>query len=138
MRQEAARRGLTNVRFLGQQPYEVFASVAASSDVGLAPVRPEALVLFPNRVFDYFAAGLPVVSTIGGELAEVLACHGAGLTCPAVTGAALADAVEAVLGRGPIGSDYRRRRGEWVRQYDRAHIAAEFVAVVEDAARRRQ
>jgi glycosyltransferase involved in cell wall biosynthesis len=138
MRREAARRGLTNVTFLGQQPYGVFASVATASDVALAPMRPDAQVFFPNRVFDYFAAGLPVVSTIGGELADVLARHGAGLTCPAVTGAALADAVEAVLGRGPIGSDYRRRRSEWVRQYDRAHIAAEFVTFVEDAARRRQ
>jgi len=112
MRQEAARRGLTNVRFLGQQPYEVFASVASSSDVGLVPVRPEALVLFPNRVFDYFAAGLPVVSTIGGELAEVLAARSAGITCEAV-GPALADAVERLLaGRQDGSADHDRRRGD--------------------------
>jgi len=131
MRQEAARRGLANVRFLGQQPYEVFASVAAASDIGLVPVRPEALVLFPNRVFDYFAAGLPVVSTIGGELAEVLACRGAGVTCEAV-GPALADAVERLpAGRQGGSADHGRRRGDWVDAYDRRHIAAEMVRLLE-------
>ncbi len=51
----------------------------AMSDVGLAPYRQMAGAV-PNKVFDYSAAGLPILSSLEGEMAEKLAKHGAGLS----------------------------------------------------------
>lgn len=138
MREAAAARGLENVTFLGQQPYGVFASLAVASDVALAPMRVDSRVFLPNRVFDYLAAGVPVVSTIAGELAAILVEHKAGVTCAAATGPALADAVESVLGCAAPAADFRTRRGAWVEQYDRASVAAAMAGVVEAAAARRE
>jgi len=132
------QRALDRVTMMGQQSYEVFASVAVASEVGILPIKPASLVFFPNRVFDYFAAGLPIVSTIRGELADTLATHNAGLTCPAANGAALADAVESLLAdRATGGPDHRQHRGAWVVAFDRGRIAADLVKVLEAACDRR-
>ncbi len=89
-------------------------------------------MFFPNRAFDYFAAGLPVVSTIGGELAEVLARQGAGESVPPEP-PAMADEVERLLcARDQAPVDHRRRRGSWVKAYDRPAIAAGLVRIIEE------
>ena len=133
LRQEMARRGLTNVLLLGYRPYDQYASIAAACDAAVLPQRPEALVFFPNRVFDYLAAGLPVLNTAAGEVADVLAEHDAGLTCDAADPSAWADALERLLARDrPV--DHRARRGAWVEAFDRAAISRRFVALLERVA----
>lgn len=133
MRQEAARRHLENMTFHGRQGDSVFMSLEAASDVALLPLKLTSYVFFPNRVFDFFAAGLPVVSTVQGELADVLAEHGAGVTCPTTDARVLADAVERLLAAG-TGTEVGRRRGDWVQKYDRRRIAGEMVRVLESTA----
>lgn len=133
LRQEVARRGVANVRFLGYRPYDQYASIAAVCDVAVLPQRPEALVFYPNRVFDYLAAGLPILNTAAGEVAEVLADHDAGLTCDAADPPAWADALERLLGRD-LPADHRERRGAWVERFDRAAISRRFVALLERVA----
>jgi glycosyltransferase involved in cell wall biosynthesis len=142
MRQEAARRALASVTFHGRQSDAVFMSMEVASDVALLPLKAGAYVFFPNRVFDFFAAALPVVSTVPGELADVLARHGAGVTCPSTEGRIMADAVERLLadrppGRLPDGRDYRERRGAWVQEYDRREIGRGFARVIEETVARR-
>jgi len=51
----------------------------ALADVGMAPYRQMAGAL-PNKVFDYSAAGLPILSSLEGEMTEMLANHRAGLS----------------------------------------------------------
>jgi glycosyltransferase involved in cell wall biosynthesis len=145
MREEAARRGLASVTFHGRQSDEIFMSMEVASDVALLPLKAGAYVFFPNRVFDFFAAALPVVSTVPGELADVLAEHGAGVTCPSTDGRVLADAVERLLAERPAEErqqsvrpadapgDYRERRGAWVGRYDRREIGRAFARVIEEA-----
>jgi len=134
LRAEIERLALKDVRLLGYRPYDQFASVAAAADVGLCPLRAEAMVFLPNRVFDYFAAGLPVLSSLPGELAELLAAHDAGLTVAPGDPADWADAAERLLAAGsPARTDHRQRRGEWVRQLDRRRLAQTFARMIESA-----
>ncbi|MEX0734736.1 MAG: glycosyltransferase family 4 protein [Steroidobacteraceae bacterium] len=49
------------------------------SQVGLAPIR-QMPGCVPNKIFEYSAAGLPILSSLEGETAEILTRHGAGLT----------------------------------------------------------
>jgi glycosyltransferase involved in cell wall biosynthesis len=137
LREEAARRGLDNVILHGRKPDAVFMSLEAASDAALLPLKPASYVFFPNRVFDFFAAGLPVASTVQGELAEVLAAHGAGVTCPSTDRVVLADAVERLLASLPAGpKEVARSRPSWVEPFDRRAIAARMVKVVESVAGR--
>ncbi len=57
-------RGLKNVHFLGEKPYESLPLYLAAMQVCLIPFKTNALtsVLNPNKLYEYFAAGKTVVS----------------------------------------------------------------------------
>jgi glycosyltransferase involved in cell wall biosynthesis len=62
-----------NVYLLGQRPYEQLPSVLRAADAGLIPYARNELTnsIFPMKVYEYLAAGLPVVATPLPALAEV-------------------------------------------------------------------
>ncbi|MBN1943214.1 MAG: glycosyltransferase family 4 protein [Phycisphaerae bacterium] len=134
LRNRLRQKGLldTSVRVMGRVSYETYASLAAASDIGLLPLKPEAHVFFPNRVFQYFAAGLPVLGTVGGELANVLAEHHAGRTVSPTDTAGLADAAEALLERPSFPTIPAQRRERWVDDYDRQNIAERLRVFLEE------
>lgn len=53
-------------------------AVIARAQVGVNPVRGESLIACPYKVADYLAAGMPVLNSLPGELADLLAEYGAG------------------------------------------------------------
>ncbi|HEV8433467.1 MAG TPA: glycosyltransferase family 4 protein [Thermoanaerobaculia bacterium] len=56
-----------NVRFLGAIAPDELPRLYASADVGLAPYSAGSTVAMPLKVFDYLAAGLPVVTSLDGD-----------------------------------------------------------------------
>jgi glycosyltransferase involved in cell wall biosynthesis len=129
LRAEVQRLGLTNVDFLGYRPYEEFVSIAAACDLALCPLNPAAMVYLPNRVFDCFAAGLPVLQSGSAEVARLLDRHKAGFSVAPGQPSAWADAAEHLLAH-PLPSDHRARRGEWVGHFDRRQLAERFARFV--------
>jgi len=73
LRTEVEKRGLQGVvtlhGFLDGAELELLVSRA---HVGVNPIRADSLIACPNKVADYLAAGLPVLNTLPGELAEML------------------------------------------------------------------
>lgn len=72
----AAREGLSNVEFRDWVPKSELPRLLAACDVGLHSILPLEVLdrgMSPNKLFDYLAAGLPVVSNAAGPLAGVLA-----------------------------------------------------------------
>ena len=79
--EEAARRSLTNVRFLDPVPKSQIPELLAAADVGLhvlADVEMFRSAVSPNKIFDYFAAGLPVVTNCPGLVSQLVQDAGAG------------------------------------------------------------
>lgn len=76
--------GLENVRFTGPQPKATMKDVLATSDVCVATLRniPMFRTTYPNKVFDYMAAGRPVILAIDGVIREVVEKAGAGVFVP--------------------------------------------------------
>ncbi len=72
--------GAPRVDLLGFAPFEDWAATVARCDIGWNAAWPEALVLFPNKVFYYWAAGLAVLNSIPGECAEWVERTGTGLS----------------------------------------------------------
>ncbi|MBM4268620.1 MAG: glycosyltransferase family 4 protein [Deltaproteobacteria bacterium] len=70
----AAARGLDNVRLVGAQPKDAMPQVLAAADACLATLRdiPLFRTTYPNKVFDYMAAGRPVLLLIDGVIREVV------------------------------------------------------------------
>ncbi|TCH96862.1 glycosyltransferase WbuB [Roseococcus sp. SYP-B2431] len=132
---DAAARGLGNVTFLDPLPKRELARLLAGSRAGLlclAPLPEFAEWTAPNKLMDYLAAGLPVLSNVPGEAARILS-GGAGETC--------ADAASLAAALSRLAADPGRReamgraaRDLAVRRFDRRLLAARFVTAVEGAA----
>lgn len=71
----AALRGLANVVLLGPRPYETLPAYFAACDAAIVPFRATAMThaIHPIKVYEYLAAGLPVVSTPLEETAAMQA-----------------------------------------------------------------
>ncbi|WP_022909059.1 glycosyltransferase family 4 protein [Aestuariimicrobium kwangyangense] len=68
-------KGLTNVRFLDQMPKDRMVRVLRAGDAGLHTVSPQSVFdkgMSPNKLFDYMAAGLTVVSNARVPLRDVI------------------------------------------------------------------
>jgi len=72
--------GLSNVVFTGFLPFDALAELLVQVDVGLVAVAPGAVSAFPNKVFDYLAAGLPMIHSVKGELEAFIQRHGVGVS----------------------------------------------------------
>jgi glycosyltransferase involved in cell wall biosynthesis len=75
----AAARGLSNVTILGPLELNRLGALYSVADIGLVPYVPHSTVAMPCKLYDYLAAGLAVVSSLKGELADLIAFHGNGL-----------------------------------------------------------
>ncbi len=77
---EAGRMGLDNLVFAGVRSKKEIPAVIASSDVCLAILQdiPMFRTTYPNKVFDYMAAGKPTVLVIDGVVRQVIEEAGGG------------------------------------------------------------
>ena len=98
IRQRAADQGLTDrdVEFLGYVESHADAlRIVSQSDVGLMPHRRNDSwnTTIPNKMFDYMAAGIPVVSSDADPCARILRATGAGCVFPSGNAVGIADAI---------------------------------------------
>ncbi|MCS6757700.1 MAG: glycosyltransferase family 4 protein [Candidatus Devosia euplotis] len=95
VRAEAERLGLGNIEFAGRFPPETMPSLLAQASAGMVLLGKGEILTqtIPSKIPTYMAAGLPIIGSIDGEGARVIAESGAGLATPAEDAAALADAI---------------------------------------------
>lgn len=72
--------GLPNLMFPGWLNAGQIAAAMAVSDAGLACYKSDAKMSLPNKPFEYMAGGLPIISSIQGELKGYLKKYNCGLT----------------------------------------------------------
>ncbi|MEX5710338.1 glycosyltransferase family 4 protein [Parafrankia sp. FMc6] len=105
---EAVReRRLDNVIFRDAIAKDRMPALLGAVDVGLHVLVDVPLFRYgvsPNKLFDYMAAGLPVITNTPGEVSALVEAAGAGVCC-APDG--IADAVREVVAAGP------ERRADW-------------------------
>ncbi len=96
----ARARNLRNVTFLGAQPKSRVPAVLAASNACLAILKniPMFRTTYPNKVFDYMAAGRPTLLAIDGVIRQVIEAAGAGIFVPPGDAAALAAAIHRLRG----------------------------------------
>jgi glycosyltransferase involved in cell wall biosynthesis len=134
----AGERGLYNIIFLPPQPKRKLAALLAGCQIGvhcLAPVPEFAEWTSPNKLMDYLAAGLPVVTNQPGRAARLLAEGPSGIATPPGDAAALADALSWMAAHpGQRTAMGRAARDQAVRRWDRRLQANRFIDIVENAA----
>ena len=119
LRELADRRGVDNVRFLPPVPKDRMVEALAAADACLAILKPvEAYkTTYPNKVFDYMAAGRPVLLAIDGVIREVVERAGAGVFVPPGDPDALAAAVRDLAANPSSVAEMGRRGRAYVKEH---------------------
>lgn len=91
-------RNLPNVEFIDSVPKDDVDGLLRAADIGLLVHRDTEAVkgARPNKLFDYMAAGLPIVLNMDGEARRLAEEAGAGIYVPAENALALSLALEAL------------------------------------------
>ena len=107
---DAARAGLERVHFVAPMPKEELTGWLAGATAMVLVLKPVPVfdAASPNKLFDAFAAGIPVIQTTGGWIRQLLAERGCGVTVDPHRPTALAEAMVAL-------SEDRSRRDRMAR-----------------------
>jgi glycosyltransferase involved in cell wall biosynthesis len=95
----AAERGVIDrVRWLGRVPHDEMPAFLAGLDAAVAPYPPlDDFAFSPLKLYEYLAAGVPVVASDVGQVREVLEAERSGALVPPGDHEALAAALRAML-----------------------------------------
>jgi len=130
---QAEEMGLQNVMFLPPVAKSEMAEALAGTDACVAILKPIELykTVYPNKVFDYMAAGRPVVLAIDGVIRAVVEDACAGIFVPPGDPAALADAIRRLVDEPEAGVCMGARGRDYVKaHFDRRRIAANLEALL--------
>jgi colanic acid biosynthesis glycosyl transferase WcaI len=96
LRKLARIRGLENVEFMDGVPRDHVAPILAACDSFLLVLRKHPLfeITIPSKVYEYMAAGKPILCSVGGEASTLVSSSRCGLVVKPSDGEALAAAIE--------------------------------------------
>ena len=126
---------LTNLQFLPPVPKNEMPAALAGADACIAILKPIPLygTVYPNKVFDYMAAGKPVLLAIEGVIREVIEEAGAGIAIPPGDPAALADGIKYLADHPDEGQAMGSRGRNHIKQHFNRPIQAEkFASLIEE------
>jgi len=131
---KAQAMGLTNVRFLPPVAKVDMGAALAAADACIAILKPVAMykTVYPNKVFDYMAAGRPVILAIDGVIRELVEKAGAGIPVPPGDARALREAIESLADDRPAGKAMGLRGRQYVEEhFDRPILAEKMLATMQ-------
>jgi len=132
--EQAQKRGLTNLLFLPPVPKDQMGTALAAADACLAILKPIEMykTTYPNKVFDYMAAGRPVILAIDGVIREVVEESQAGIAVPPGDPAALAEAIrECAANPQKCRTMGMNGREAIETHFSRSELAEKFTALLE-------
>ncbi|HEV2424585.1 MAG TPA: glycosyltransferase family 4 protein, partial [Terriglobia bacterium] len=127
---------LDNIRFLRGVPRRRVPGLLAACDALLVILRDDPLfqITVPSKVYEYMAAGKPVLCSVGGETAALVEAARCGIAVPPSDGSALADAVRKLLGDPAACAAMGAAGAAWAREhFSTAAMMTAYADVLEDA-----
>lgn len=124
---------LSNVQFLDPLPKNKISDLLAASDACIAILKPIELykTTYPNKVFDYMAAGKPVICAIDGEIRKVVETAHAGIFVEPGNPVQLANAIRKLVNEpqlvkvmGQSGKEYLEKN------FQREKSSQKFEAII--------
>ncbi|MCI0660312.1 MAG: glycosyltransferase family 4 protein, partial [Acidobacteria bacterium] len=92
----AARLKLSNVTFIDEQPRMRLPAYYRASDAAIVPLKrlPVFKSVLPSKLFELMGAGCPVICSVEGEAAELVARSGTGICIEPENSGALIEAID--------------------------------------------
>ncbi|MBG7610092.1 MAG: glycosyltransferase family 4 protein [Anaerolineae bacterium] len=134
LQSRAAEMHLANITFVDPIPKTKMPEVLASADACIAILKPIAMykTVYPNKVFDYMAAGRPVVLAIDGVIRDVVESASGGIFVPPGDSKYLAKAIR-TLADNPRNAQKLGQNGRRYVElhFDRREVAAQLTMLIE-------
>jgi glycosyltransferase involved in cell wall biosynthesis len=130
---QAAKEGLNNTLFLPPIPKVEMPVAIAAADACIAILKPVEMykTTYPNKVFDYMAAGKPVILAIDGVIREVIENAKAGIPVDPGDPEGLAQAVLQLADNPGLAQQMgRQARMYVVSHFDRPIIASKLMELM--------
>ena len=135
LQSQAQQLGLSNVLFVPPVPKKEMAGVLASADACIAILKPLELykTTYPNKVFDYMAAGRPVICAIDGVIRQVVEEADAGCFVPPGNPQAMAAIIQ-TMADDPARTRQMGEKGRIYieKNFNRATIAEQLMSLLEE------
>ncbi len=134
---QAEQMGLTNVHFIPPAPKNEMAEALAAADACIAILKPVPLyaTVYPNKVFDYMAAGRPVILAIDGVIRKVVEEAEGGVFVAPGDATALAEAILRLADDPQRGRQMGLNGRRYIEEnFDRPALARRLVDLLEDMA----
>jgi glycosyltransferase involved in cell wall biosynthesis len=131
----AREMNLTNVTFLPSVPKTQMAHALAGADACIAILKPieEYKTTYPNKVFDYMAAGKPVLLAIDGVIRDVVQRAGCGLFVQPGDALAMSRAIRQLASDPTHGREMGKSGREYLEgNFSRAVIGEKLIDLLED------
>jgi len=109
-------------------------SALAAADACIAILKPIPLyaTVYPNKVFDYMAAGRPVVLAMEGVIREVIESANSGISIPPGDPTTLAEAIIYLADHPQEGNEMGTRGRKYIKNhFDRPAQAERFGQIIE-------
>jgi len=137
---KARAEGLTNVRFLPNQPKASMPALLNLAYAAVITLKPLEVFRFalPSKMFESMAVAQPIVASMWGEAAELVTAAGCGIVTTPGDPKALRDAVVALAADPPRAKAMGARGREYVTEhYNRRQIAARLRELLVEVTRRK-
>jgi glycosyltransferase involved in cell wall biosynthesis len=125
----AVELNLENVVFVPAVPKDKMAGALAAADACIAILKPIEMykTVYPNKVFDYMAAGRPIILAMDGVIREVVETAQGGIAVPPGDAEALAAAIRQLASDRQFGHILGRNGRCYVEMhFDRAAVAEQL------------
>ena len=137
----AHARGLTNVRFVGQQPREKIPAYITASDVCLVLLKKSELfkTVLPTKMLEFMSCARPVILGVDGHARSVMERANAGIFVAPEDSAELADAILRLAADPALRESIGRNGRQYVLQhFSRQQTAEVYLDVLQDLLARDQ
>lgn len=125
--------GVSTVQCVGWVRGEDRLALLRLADIGLAPYAAGSKMSLPNKPFEYMAVGLPVLSSLPGELADIIEAGRCGANYAASDPRSLVDAVlRLVRNEGELETCSCRSAELYVERYHPSSLYGRFAALIEN------
>jgi len=132
---QASKMQLSNLHFIAPLPKIAMSDALAAADACIGILKPIPLyaTVYPNKVFDYMAAGRPVILAIDGVIRILIEETGAGLFVQPGDATTMAAAILHLAAHPQVGREMGIRGRKLVEgRYNRPLLADQLAQLMED------
>ena len=126
----AQSRGLTNLRFLDQQPHEKIPAFISASDACLVLLKKTDVfkTVIPTKMLEFMSCARPVILGVDGQARQIVDEAGAGFFIEPENAQELVNAINRLSANRELGEAFGKKGREYILQYfSRNRMAKKYI-----------